>query len=138
MARILLIFALIAGAAIPLFDQNRQFYYVFAFAVLAILVAGRRHRITVHDLLALFIILIPFQHFRLGTENLFLRLTELAFIPLFFLWLAQETIRGGGLAAKRLPHEYIALALFIGVLVGTYSSIFVASPLVYIWRKRAA
>ena len=31
-----------------------------------------------------------------------------------------------------------SLALFIGVLVGTYSSIFVASPLVYVWRKRAA
>ncbi len=30
-----------------------------------------------------------------------------------------------------------ALALFIGVLVGTYSSIFVASPLIYLWRKRA-
>src|SRR5271157_2965712 len=31
-----------------------------------------------------------------------------------------------------------SLALFIGVLVGTYSSIFVASPLVYMWRKKAA
>jgi preprotein translocase subunit SecF len=30
-----------------------------------------------------------------------------------------------------------SFALFIGVLIGTYSSIFVASPLVYIWRKRA-
>ncbi len=30
-----------------------------------------------------------------------------------------------------------ALALFIGVMVGTYSSIFVASPLIYLWRKRA-
>ena len=32
-----------------------------------------------------------------------------------------------------------ALALMIGVLVGTYSSIFVASPIVYVWpsRKRA-
>jgi preprotein translocase subunit SecF len=29
-----------------------------------------------------------------------------------------------------------AFALFIGVLVGTYSSIFVASPLVYMWKKR--
>lgn len=29
-----------------------------------------------------------------------------------------------------------ALALFIGVIIGTYSSIFVASQLVYIWRKR--
>ncbi len=30
-----------------------------------------------------------------------------------------------------------SFALFVGVLVGTYSSIFVASPLVYIWRKKA-
>lgn len=29
-----------------------------------------------------------------------------------------------------------SLALFIGVLIGTYSSIFVASPVVYIWRKK--
>jgi preprotein translocase subunit SecF len=29
-----------------------------------------------------------------------------------------------------------SLALFIGVIVGTYSSIFVASPLIYLWRKR--
>jgi preprotein translocase subunit SecF len=30
-----------------------------------------------------------------------------------------------------------SFALFIGVMVGTYSSIFVASPLVYLWRTRA-
>jgi preprotein translocase subunit SecF len=30
-----------------------------------------------------------------------------------------------------------SFALFIGVLVGTYSSIFVASPLIFIWRKKA-
>ncbi len=29
-----------------------------------------------------------------------------------------------------------ALALFLGLIVGTYSSIFVASPLVYMWRKK--
>jgi preprotein translocase subunit SecF len=29
-----------------------------------------------------------------------------------------------------------SFALFIGVLVGTYSSIFVASPLIFIWRKK--
>jgi preprotein translocase subunit SecF len=28
-----------------------------------------------------------------------------------------------------------ALAMLLGVVVGTYSSIFVASPIVYIWRK---
>ena len=31
-----------------------------------------------------------------------------------------------------------SLALLIGVFIGTYSSIFVASPLVYLWRKRAS
>jgi preprotein translocase subunit SecF len=30
-----------------------------------------------------------------------------------------------------------SFALLIGVLVGTYSSIFVASPLIYLWRRRA-
>jgi preprotein translocase subunit SecF len=29
-----------------------------------------------------------------------------------------------------------SFALFIGVIIGTYSSIFVASPLVYLWRKK--
>lgn len=28
-----------------------------------------------------------------------------------------------------------SLALFLGVIIGTYSSVFVASPLVYVWRK---
>ena len=30
-----------------------------------------------------------------------------------------------------------AFALFVGLIVGTYSSIFVASPIVYAWRKKA-
>ncbi len=30
-----------------------------------------------------------------------------------------------------------AFSLFLGIIVGTYSSIFVASSLVYVWRKRA-
>lgn len=29
-----------------------------------------------------------------------------------------------------------SLALFLGVVIGTYSSIFIASPIVYMWRKR--
>ena len=32
--------------------------------------------------------------------------------------------------------QYFALALFFGVFVGTYSSIFLASPLLVIWEKR--
>ncbi|OGE83186.1 MAG: protein-export membrane protein SecF [Candidatus Doudnabacteria bacterium RIFCSPHIGHO2_01_FULL_49_9] len=31
---------------------------------------------------------------------------------------------------------YFVLALLIGVIAGTYSSIFIASPILYLWRKR--
>lgn len=34
--------------------------------------------------------------------------------------------------------KYFALALLVGVLVGTYSSIFIASPLLVEWQKRSA
>ena len=30
-----------------------------------------------------------------------------------------------------------AFALLIGIITGTYSSIFIASPLLFIWNKRA-
>jgi preprotein translocase subunit SecF len=33
-------------------------------------------------------------------------------------------------------HDF-ALALLLGVIVGTYSSVFVASPILYAWRSRA-
>lgn len=40
-------------------------------------------------------------------------------------------VRGG-----EVIHDF-ALTLFIGVLVGTYSSIFVASPLLLVWKKKS-
>ncbi|MBU4449152.1 MAG: hypothetical protein KKD99_11240, partial [Proteobacteria bacterium] len=30
-----------------------------------------------------------------------------------------------------------ALAMILGVMVGTYSSVFVASPIIFAWRKEA-
>ncbi|MDD3801569.1 MAG: protein translocase subunit SecF, partial [Desulfuromonas thiophila] len=41
-------------------------------------------------------------------------------------------IFGGGVI-----HNF-AFALLVGVVVGTYSSIFVASPVLLTWQKRAA
>jgi preprotein translocase subunit SecF len=32
--------------------------------------------------------------------------------------------------------KYFILALFIGIIVGTYSSIFIASPVLMLWQKR--
>jgi len=37
---------------------------------------------------------------------------------------------GGGIV-----HDF-AFAMIIGILIGTYSSIFVASPILLIWRRR--
>jgi SecD/SecF fusion protein len=34
-------------------------------------------------------------------------------------------------------HDF-ALALILGIIIGTYSSVFVASPIVYIWHKGKA
>ncbi|MFZ5760899.1 MAG: protein translocase subunit SecD [Thermodesulfobacteriota bacterium] len=50
--------------------------------------------------------------------------TALALLPLYFF---------GG----TVLHDF-TFALLIGILVGTYSSIFVASPLLILWRKEAA
>ena len=50
--------------------------------------------------------------------------TVMALVPLYFL---------GG----TVIHDF-SFALLIGILVGTYSSIFVASPLLMIWHKEAS
>ena len=81
MKKALLIAAIAAGLSIPLYAHTTQFYYVLVAVILGIFVAMRRTRLTVYDFLTLFIILIPFHNFRLGTANAFLRLTELAFVP---------------------------------------------------------
>jgi preprotein translocase subunit SecF len=45
------------------------------------------------------------------------------FVLLSLLLFGGETIR------------YFVLALFVGVIVGTYSSIFIASPVLVVWQK---
>jgi len=49
------------------------------------------------------------------------------FIVVFILWVA------GGEVIK-----YFAFAMIIGVIIGTYSSIFVASPVLIVWEERIA
>ena len=39
-------------------------------------------------------------------------------------------MRAAGISLARISVPFFAVALFIGILVGTYSSIFVASPVV--------
>ncbi len=48
--------------------------------------------------------------------------TVLAILPLYFI---------GPLSLK-----YFILTLILGIIVGTYSSIFIASPLLYVWHRK--
>ena len=48
--------------------------------------------------------------------------TVLAIAPLYFI---------GPLSLK-----YFILTLMLGIIVGTYSSIFIASPLLYVWHRK--
>ena len=48
--------------------------------------------------------------------------TVLAILPLYFI---------GPLSLK-----YFILTLMLGIIVGTYSSIFIASPLLYVWHRK--
>lgn len=49
------------------------------------------------------------------------------FVVVFTLWAA------GGEVIK-----YFAFAMIVGVIIGTYSSIFIASPVVVLWQQRAS
>lgn len=116
MKKILVAVSLAAGALIPLFTYTGQFYFISTAAVLGIFfILIRRTNITIYDFLTLFVVFIPFHDFRLGTQTVFLRLTELAFIPLAFLWFARRLIKDEGAQRKNPMREYAILALFIAI-----------------------
>ena len=48
---------------------------------------------------------------------------------------AQQYVRSGGFFFGGVVLRDFALAMILGVMVGTYSSVFVASPIVFAWRK---
>lgn len=83
--------ALIVGLLIPIFAQSREFYYLCALAVFSIaFLAFKRSPLTIIDILIMFTITIPLHTFRFGSEEQFIRLSEIAFIPLFLWWAAQR------------------------------------------------
>jgi preprotein translocase subunit SecF len=61
--------------------------------------------------------------------NEVLQRTIITSVTTIFVLLALLTVGG------EVIHDF-SLSLFIGVLVGTYSSIFVASPVLYLWRGK--
>ena len=84
----LLIMALLVGVLISLFSQTREFYYVSALLVLgAVFFSLKKWSLSLTDMLVLFLITVPLHTLRFGSEEHFIRLSEIAFIPLFLWWL---------------------------------------------------
>ncbi|MFC1667402.1 O-antigen ligase family protein [Candidatus Omnitrophota bacterium] len=109
----LVLFSLAIGLAIPFLAGYKQFYYFLAVLFFGVLFfITRKKEVTVYDFLILFIIFIPFHHFRLGTGKFFVRLTELPFIPLFLLWVTQASLNKN-LRTKFIFREHLILAFFI-------------------------
>lgn len=91
MKKIILIFSIAAGVLIPLFSQTKEFYYLSVLAVSGIIFLLLKYRtLTLIDVLILFLITIPFHTFRLGGTEQFIRLSEIAFIPLFLWWVVER------------------------------------------------
>lgn len=83
----------LAGILIPFVAHSRQFYYLLLLAVaVAIILIAKGGKITIYDCLVLVIFSIPFHGLRIGGTVQFVRLSELAFLPLFFWWLAERAL----------------------------------------------
>lgn len=92
-SKIFLVLAIVTGLSIPLFSQFKEFYYLTLLVTLSLLFFSiKKWRITLIDLLILFLITIPLHTFRLGSQENFIRLSEIAFIPLFLSWIYLRTL----------------------------------------------
>lgn len=105
----LLIIALILGIALPLLAQWKEFYYISALLASAFLFFSlKKWEVSLVDLLVLFLITIPLHTLRFGTQEHFIRLSEIAFIPFFLWWLAQLFLKRPG-SPLTIRREFIFL-----------------------------
>ena len=115
-----LILSVLIGLAIPVFAHQKEFYYLALFAIIS---CGyfyfKKRSPTLIDLLILILITIPLHTFRLGTEENFIRLSEIAFLPLFFWWLAARFLNKAKEPIK-MRKEFL---LLIGYLVINIASL---------------
>jgi O-antigen ligase len=110
-----LLIALAVGSIAPFLTGSLQFFFALVAVFLAVILFSlRKGKITTYDCIMLFICLIPFHHFRIGGEDTFIRLTELAAIPLLILWAARSSLYAP-FSRKRIPLEYFILCLFFAL-----------------------
>jgi len=109
----LFIIALVLGIALPVFAQWREFYYISTLLACALIFFSiKKWQVSLIDLLVLFLITIPLHTLRFGTQEHFIRLSEIAFIPLFFWWLAQLFLKQPG-KPLTIRKEFIFLAFYL-------------------------
>lgn len=123
--RKLLIIALILGIALPVLAQWKEFYYISALLASALVFFSlKKWEVSLIDLLVLFLITIPLHTLRFGTQELFIRLSEIAFIPLFLWWLAQLFLKKPG-RPLTIRKEFIFLFFYLLInIVSTINSIY--------------
>ena len=109
----LLLVALCIGILIPVFAQMREFYYLSILLACALLFfAFKKEPVTLIDLLAIFLITIPFHTFRFGGKEQFIRLSEIAFFPLATWWLIVRFLNRAKEPLK-MRKEFILLGLYL-------------------------
>jgi len=131
MKKILIITALILGCLVPLLARTKEFYYILALLISAFIFLGfKRNNFSVVDLLIIFIITIPMHTFRFGSENAFIRLSEIAFIPLFIYWILTLFLRKE--TNLTIRKEFILLFIFLIInIISTQNSMYPAIS----WQK---
>ncbi len=109
----LFIIALSLGVALPILAQWKEFYYISALLACALIFFSiKKWQVSLIDLLVLFLITIPLHTLRFGTQEHFIRLSEIAFIPLFLWWLAQLSLKQPGKPIT-MRKEFIFLILYL-------------------------
>jgi O-antigen ligase len=109
-------FLFLMGIIIPfVYGQfPKAFIYVLIVFILALVILLiKKGKVTVYDCLIIYMGLIPLHTFRVGTESVFLRLTEIAFIPLFLWWIVHRRQTGGFQSLRRFKKVYVVLFFFM-------------------------
>ncbi len=122
-----LLLALAIGALIPICAQIREFYYLSALFVFALLLfAINKKPVSLINLLVLFLITIPLHTFRLGGIEHFIRLSEIAFIPLFLVWIMSRFLNKSK-EPFTIRKEFLLLGIYLLInIASTRNSIYPA------------
>lgn len=125
MKKTLLIIALVIGSLAPFFAHTKEVYYLALLSFIALLFfAFRKKPIAMMDFLILFIITIPLHTFRLGGTEHFIRLSEIAFLPLFVWWVIVRFLNKAG-ESFLFRKEFVLLFIFLVInLISTSNSMF--------------